>query len=133
SAGVDAATVTNVVIGAPGVVDPKSGDISVSFDLATWHRGLRESVAHQLDSDVHVDNDVNLAAMAEQAEGAARDVDDMALLWLGRGVGLAVLVGGRLYRGASGAAGEIGYLPVPGALDRANVAKPSAGAFQGLV
>src|SRR5690625_1237157 len=58
SAGVGAATVTNVVIGAPGVVDPKSGDISVSFDLATWHRGLRESVAHQLDSDVRVDNDV---------------------------------------------------------------------------
>ena len=61
------------------------------------------------------ENDVNLAAIAEAHSGAARGVDDFALVWIGRGVGLAVVLGGKLHRGAAGAAGEIGYLPVPGA------------------
>jgi predicted NBD/HSP70 family sugar kinase len=58
---------------------------------------------------------VNLAAMAEARIGAARGVDDFVLIWIARGVGLAVVLGGRLHRGHAGAAGEIGYLPVPGA------------------
>src|SRR5581483_6037327 len=45
---------------------------------------------------------------------AAREVDDFALMWLDRGIGLAVMLGGRLHRGMSGGAGEIGYLAVPG-------------------
>ena len=57
---------------------------------------------------------MNLAAIAEARLGAARDVDDFVLVWIGRGVGLAVVLGGRLHRGAAGVAGEIGYLYVPG-------------------
>jgi predicted NBD/HSP70 family sugar kinase len=64
---------------------------------------------------VIIENDVNLGALAEKECGAARDVDDFALLWADRGLGLAVVLGGRLHRGVSGGAGEIGYLPVPGA------------------
>jgi predicted NBD/HSP70 family sugar kinase len=64
---------------------------------------------------VAFENDVNLAAVAEADVGAARGVDDFVLVWLGAGLGLAVMLGGRLHRGSTGAAGEIGYLPVPGA------------------
>jgi predicted NBD/HSP70 family sugar kinase len=64
---------------------------------------------------VVLENDVNLAAIAERAYGAARDAEDFALMWLDRGIGLSVMLGGRLHRGRSGGAGEIGYLPVPGA------------------
>lgn len=130
---VDFDTVANVVIGVPGVVNPQTGDIALSFDLSAWHHGLRDTLSAQLRRDVRFENDVNLAATAERAEGVGRDVDDMVLLWAGRGVGMAVVVGGRLYRGATGAAGEVGYLPVQGTADRATIARPSAGAFQGLV
>jgi predicted NBD/HSP70 family sugar kinase len=82
---------------------------------------------------VTVENDVNLAALAERSHGHALDVADFVLLWVGRGLGLAVVLGGRLHRGASGGAGEIGYLPVPGAPLPASVAAPRATAFQSLV
>jgi predicted NBD/HSP70 family sugar kinase len=71
--------------------------------------------------------------MAERTVGAARDVDDLVLFWVGRGVGLAVILGGRLHRGATGAAGEIGYLPAPGVPLPAAGSEPDKRAFQRLV
>lgn len=125
--------IDDIVIGVPGVVDPRLGDIELSFDLPGWHRGLRERLAADLGRVVTFENDVNLVATAERADGAGRDIDDMVLLWVDRGVGLAVVLSGRLHRGATGAAGEIGYLPVPGVPLPASVARPAQGAFQGLV
>jgi len=61
---------------------------------------------------VDVDNDVNLAAVAERARGAAQDADGFAMLWLDEGLGLAIDLGGTLLRGARGGAGEIGYMPM---------------------
>jgi predicted NBD/HSP70 family sugar kinase len=132
-AGIELSAVDEVVVGMPGVVDPASGDIELSFDLPGWHRGLRAKLSADLGCDLTFENDVNLAAVAERAEGAGQDVDDLVLLWVGRGVGLAVVLGGRLYRGATGAAGEIGYLPLPGVPSPASVDRPAKGAFQALV
>ncbi|MGA4990035.1 ROK family transcriptional regulator [Nonomuraea bangladeshensis] len=103
-----------VVIGTPGVVDPRSGDVRFSFDLPGWHEGIHGALAGDLRREVTIENDVNLAAIAERADGVAQGVDDFVLLWASRGLGLAVMLGGRLHRGRSGSAGEIGYLPVPG-------------------
>ncbi|MBE1562464.1 ROK family transcriptional regulator [Nonomuraea africana] len=114
SAKVSLAKLRGVVIGTPGVVDPRSGDVRFSFDLPGWHEGIHEALAGDLKREVTIENDVNLAALAERAAGAAKGVDDFVLLWAGRGLGLAVMLGGRLHRGRSGSAGEIGYLPVPG-------------------
>jgi predicted NBD/HSP70 family sugar kinase len=121
------------VIGSPGVVDPRSGDVQFSFDLPAWHEGVLAGLRTDLRRPVTIENDVNLAAVAERAEGAGRDVDDMVLLWVGRGVGLAVVLSGHLHRGATGAAGEIGYLPVRGVRSPATVERPAQGAFQALV
>jgi len=104
-----------VVIGTPGLVDPSTGDIRFAWDLPSWHQGLLAALRSDLRAPVTFENDVNLAAVAEHHAGAARDRDDFALIWLGRGLGLAVVLGGRMHRGVSGGAGEIGYLPVPGA------------------
>lgn len=113
-AGVSPGTLRGVVIGTPGVVDPRSGDVRFSFDLPGWHEGIHEALADSLRREVTIENDVNLAAIAERADGAAQGVDDFVLLWSSRGLGMAVMLGGRLHRGRSGSAGEIGYLPVPG-------------------
>jgi predicted NBD/HSP70 family sugar kinase len=115
SAKVPLAKLRALVIGTPGVVDPRSGDVQFIYDLPHWHAGILEALRRDLRLPVTIENDVNLAALAERAHGAAADVDDFALLWADRGLGLAVMLGGRLHRGVSGGAGEIGYLPVPGA------------------
>lgn len=132
-AGVAVDTVGQVVVSVPGIVDPTTSDIWMSFDLIGWQRGLRDALTERLGLAVRFENDVNLAATTERAEGAGRGVDDMVLLWVSRGIGMAVMLDGNPVRGASGAAGEVGYLPVPGLSDRPTLDRPGAGAFQGLV
>lgn len=123
-------TVRRVVLGTPGLVDPATGDISFAWNLPRWHRGLLAKLRADLATTVLFENDVNLAAVAEAEIGAARGVADFALVWAGGGLGLAIMLGGRLHRGRGGAAGEIGYLPVPGAPVPRDVWRRSKGAFQ---
>jgi predicted NBD/HSP70 family sugar kinase len=126
-------TVRRVVLGTPGVVDPATGDMAFVWDLPRWHRGLLRALREDLKTPVVFENDVNLAAVAEAHIGAAQGVSDFVLVWAGRGVGLAVMLGGRLHRGGTGAAGEIGFLPVPGAdVPREVTRRGVKGAFQQL-
>lgn len=122
-----------VGIGAPGLIHPRTGELRDSAGLPGWHRGLVATLQERfLQARVSVENETNLAALAEQREGAARDRDTFVLLWLGHSPGAAVVLDGTLRRGASGGTGEIGFLPVPGA-----AALPSAtdcsGGFHSLV
>jgi predicted NBD/HSP70 family sugar kinase len=94
------------VIGSPGVVDPRSGDVQFAFDLPAWHEGVLAALRTDLRRPVTIENDANLAAIAERAYGAAQDADDFALMWLDRGMGLSIMLGGRLHRGRSGGAGD---------------------------
>ncbi|MEV2253626.1 ROK family transcriptional regulator [Streptomyces sp. NPDC050147] len=103
-----------VAIGAPGLVDPATGELRDTTSLPAWHRGLAGALQERLPARVLVENETNLAARAEQRDGAAHDRDTFVLLWLGEGVGAAVVLDGTLRRGASGGTGEIGFLPVPG-------------------
>lgn len=134
TAGTDLDRVRRVVIGTPGLVDPETSEVSFAFDLPRWHRGLLAELRKDLSIPVVFGNDVNLVAVAEQHAGAAKGVDDFALIWVGRGVGLASVIGGRLHQGSSGAAGEIGYLPVGGEGVPHNATERGVkGAFQKLV
>ncbi|WP_406479995.1 ROK family transcriptional regulator [Streptomyces sp. NBC_01615] len=103
-----------VGIGAPGLIDPATGELRDSSGLPEWHRRLVAALQERLPARVLVENETNLAAVAEQRDGATRDRDTFVLLWLGHGTGAAVMLDGRLRRGASGGTGEIGFLPVPG-------------------
>jgi predicted NBD/HSP70 family sugar kinase len=114
-AGAAMSSVRRVVLGTPGLVDPATGEIAFAVDLPRWHRGLLEDLRKDLSTTVVFGNDVNLAAVAEAQTGAAVGVSDFVLIWAARGVGLASVIGGRVHHGSTGAAGEIGYLPVPGA------------------
>ncbi|GGS67749.1 ROK family transcriptional regulator [Streptomyces violaceus] len=121
-----------VGIGAPGLIDPASGELRDSSGLPEWHRRLVAALQERLpEARVSVENETNLAALAEQRDGVARDRDTFVLLWLGHGTGAAVVLDGALRRGASGGTGEIGFLPVPG-----TTTLPSAtdceGGFHGL-
>jgi predicted NBD/HSP70 family sugar kinase len=106
----------SVGIGAPGLVDPVSGELRDTTGLPAWHRRLVAALHERLPATVLVENETNLAALAEQRLGAARGQDTFALLWLGHGVGAAIVLDGKVRRGNSGGAGEISWLPVPGTL-----------------
>ncbi|RDD88910.1 ROK family transcriptional regulator [Streptomyces parvulus] len=104
-----------VGIGAPGLIDPASGELRDAGGLPAWHRRLTTALQEKFpEARVGVENETNLAALAEQRDGAARDRDTFVLLWLGLGIGAAVVLDGTLRRGVSGGAGEIGFMPVPG-------------------
>jgi predicted NBD/HSP70 family sugar kinase len=132
-AGVSKARLRCLVIGSPGMVDSHSGDLRYAYDLPEWHAGLLKSLRTGFRRPVLIGNDVNLAALAERSVGAALGVDDFVLMWVGRGIGLASVIGGRLHRGVSGGAGEIGYLPVPGAPLPQGVNRPRHAGLQSLV
>ncbi|HYB49289.1 MAG TPA: ROK family protein [Streptosporangiaceae bacterium] len=132
TAGVDLARLSALVIGSPGVVDPQTGDPRLAVNLPAWHEGALDALRGVLHKPVVIENDVNLAAMAERAAGAASGVDDFVLVWLGGGLGLATMLGGQLHRGTAGAAGEIGYLPVHGAPLHTDIRHPASGGFQWL-
>ncbi|MFH8701044.1 ROK family transcriptional regulator [Streptomyces chartreusis] len=103
-----------VGIGAPGLIDPAS-ELRDSSGLPEWHRSLVAALQERLPAArVIVENETNLAALAEQRDGVAADRETFVLLWLGHGTGAAVVLDGALRRGASGGTGEIGFLPVPG-------------------
>jgi predicted NBD/HSP70 family sugar kinase len=133
SAGVDVARLSVLVIGSPGVVDPRTGDPRLAVNLPAWHEGALDALRGVLHKPVMIENDVNLAAMAERAAGAAAGADDFVLVWLGGGLGLATILGGQLHRGAAGAAGEIGYLPVHGAPQPSDITHPLRGGLHFLV
>lgn len=123
-----------VGIGAPGLIDPATGELRDSGGLPEWHRRLVLALQERLpQTRIHVENETNLAALAEQRDGAAQDRDTFVLLWLGHGTGAAVVLDGTLRRGASGGTGEIGFLPVPGtvglpsAVDCEGASTPSRG------
>jgi predicted NBD/HSP70 family sugar kinase len=132
SAGIEVTRLSALVIGSPGVVDPRTGDPRLAVNLPAWHEGALDALKNAWHKPVVIENDVNLAAMAERAHGAAVGADDFVLVWLGVGLGLATILGGQLHRGTAGAAGEIGYLPVHGAPLHTDIRHPASGGFQSL-
>lgn len=101
------------LVGSPGIVDPVTGRIGAAPNIKGWEGIAAEPMlAEALCLPVHVENDVNLAALGEQAAGAGRGVDSFVYLSVGSGLGAGIVLHGRLHRGARGAAGEVGFLPV---------------------
>lgn len=109
-AGLTREQVTRWVVGTPGVV--KGAGLTLAHSLPGWQRPETLERLHALTGDVVVENDVNLAAIAEQRFGHGAGVDDFVVVSIGTGVGVGLVLGGTLYRGATGAAGEVGYLPL---------------------
>jgi predicted NBD/HSP70 family sugar kinase len=112
-AGVDAEQIRHVQLGVAGSYDARTETIRHVDVPGFGATGLVPEIAAALGTHVGVDNDVNLAAVAERRRGVGRDTDGFALLWLGQeGLGLAIDINGTLMRGARGGAGEIGYMPL---------------------
>ncbi|MFD4867268.1 ROK family protein [Streptomyces sp. NPDC058412] len=133
AAGLHRSDLHRVVIATPGAFDPQSGRLRYASHLPGWHSPtLLDDLAAALPMPVEYENDVNLAAVAEQHLGAARGHEDFVLLWNEEGLGAALVLGGRLHRGWTGGAGEVGFLPVPGRPLVRQVTRANSGGYQEL-
>ncbi|MFJ8473192.1 ROK family protein [Kitasatospora sp. NPDC094011] len=134
AAGLPAGCLRTVAIGVGGAPDPVTGKLRYASHLPGWHSPrLVEELTAAIGAPVSIENDVNLAAVAEQASGAAAGFEDFVLLWAGAGVGAAVVLAGRLHRGFTGGAGEVGYMPVPGSPVQWDARRRKFGGFQDQV
>lgn len=104
--------ITQTVIGSPGVYDRERDVLALAGELRGWGKPtVLAELRQEFGESLIVENDIDLAALAERALGHGRDVDSFAFVSVGTGIGMGLVLGGRLHRGAHGAAGEIGFLP----------------------
>ncbi|GAA2165137.1 ROK family transcriptional regulator [Actinomadura napierensis] len=132
AAGIGRRSLRAAAAGTPGVVGP-DGVVTRCAVVPGWEGvDLARDLGRSFPCPVLVENDANLAAMAERWRGAARAADDVVCVLAGLHTGAGALIGGRLHRGRWGAAGEIGMLPELGLLDTTAVlvtgADPGSGA-----
>ena len=133
-AGLGLSDLRHVVIGTPGAIDPDTGQLEYAPELVHWQGpGLLDRMRDALGVSVDIENDVNVVAMAEYDHGAAKGSPAFALLWVSEGIGMAYVLGGVPHRGATGGAGEVGYMPVPGQPVFRDVRETGDGGYQYLV
>jgi predicted NBD/HSP70 family sugar kinase len=104
--------VVHAVIGTPGVFDEQSKRVLFASNLPEWgQHGMLAELQTAFGLSLAVENDANLAALGERSFGWGANASTFVYIWIGTGVGMGIVINGALYRGARGAAGEIGFLP----------------------
>lgn len=95
-------------IGTPGLIDYASGVVITAANLGWKNVPLRDLLQAEFDLPVFVDNDANVAALAEWSQGAGQGASHLVYLTVSRGLGAGIILNGLVYRGAGGTAGEMG-------------------------
>jgi glucokinase len=102
---------SGIGIGVPGFISMKEGVIKNCANIASLENfPIRDEIGRRLETTVILENDANAAALGEKWIGAGRDVDDLVMLTLGTGIGGGIISGGKVLRGFSGMAGELGHI-----------------------
>jgi predicted NBD/HSP70 family sugar kinase len=100
-------------VAVPSPVDPSSPDRLSNTVLPAWKGRLGlEELSVKLDVPLLVDNDANLGALAEHWWGSCKDIDNISYIKIATGIGSGHIIGGEIYRGATGVAGEIGHMAI---------------------
>lgn len=114
AAGVHPESVSSVAVGVQAAVHVNADRLAFTDTLPGWPAvGARQQIEDATSMHVTIDNDANLATIAERDEDAVQHAEGFVYLWLGHGIGTGFDLGGQLLRGTTGSAGEIGYLEVP--------------------
>jgi predicted NBD/HSP70 family sugar kinase len=110
--------VAAITVGNPGVVDQKTGIISIAGTISALDGvNLAELMREEFGIYPTVENDINLVTVGEQSAGHGVGIDNFAVLSVGSGLGSGIILNGKLHRGHRGAAGEIFYIPFGDPLD----------------
>jgi glucokinase len=104
--------VAAVGLGIPATIDHDRGVAISAVNLPIDNLPIRELVGERTGLPIFVDNDANVAALAEHLYGAARGADNAVMLTIGTGIGGGLILGGEVYRGASGAGAELGHVVI---------------------
>jgi glucokinase len=105
--------ISSIGIGAPGPLDIPRGLLIEPPNLPGWHDvPLRDIVEARIGVPTYLENDANAAAIGEYLYGAGRGTRDMIYVTVSTGIGGGLILGGRIYHGLSGGAGEIGHMTV---------------------
>jgi predicted NBD/HSP70 family sugar kinase len=133
-AGVDRSAITQTVLGSPGVYDPRRDAMALTGRPPGWERPeVMTWLREEFGGTLVVENDINAAALAEQAGGHGREVASFAFVSVGTGIGMGLVVGGQLVRGAHGVAGEIAYVPMTGGHGAEPDRRSSAAGWRGAL
>ncbi|MFL6113802.1 MAG: ROK family protein [Catenulispora sp.] len=103
---------SGVGVAVPGIVDPETGTLRMSVRLGWTGLPLAARLRETLGVPVFVDNDISAVTAAERLYGPGADEADFLLAAIGQGIGLGMVLDGAPYRGAAGAAGEFGHMPM---------------------
>ncbi len=101
-----------VGFGIPSTIDQRTGTAVIATNLPLTNIAFGDVMAERLGLPVYVDNDANLAILAEHRAGVARGCREAVMLTIGTGIGGGLILRGEVYRGASGAAGELGHVVI---------------------
>ncbi len=117
-------------VGTASMVDFRAGRVVLSTNLPLRDVSLRDLLSERYGVPVVVDNDANVACLAEFRYGAGIGTSEMIMLTLGTGIGGGIVANGQLYRGASGAAGELGHMVIDYDGPRCQGACPNRGCLE---
>jgi predicted NBD/HSP70 family sugar kinase len=118
AAGLPGDLIDGAIVGVPGVVNTSTGRLELAANVPGIEgKAFGDELEDRLGIPVHIDNDINLAALGEQWRGVAHGVDDFAFLSIGTGLGAGLVLHGELHRGRNGAAGELDFVTAGLGLD----------------
>jgi glucokinase len=99
-------------MGSPGIPDKKRGVLLFSNNLGFRNAPLKDEIQKYFDLPVHLENDANVAALAESMAGASKDADHSVLITLGTGIGGGIIIDNRIYSGFNDAGSELGHMVI---------------------
>ncbi|MCF7741087.1 MAG: ROK family transcriptional regulator [Candidatus Marinimicrobia bacterium] len=103
----------SIAIGVPGFIDYEKGELTFADTMKGWEKKpFASRFSKHYNLPVLIENDVNMVAIGEDLVGAGKDESNIVSIWIGAGVGAGIIMDNQLIRGASGIAGEIGYLEI---------------------
>jgi glucokinase len=124
--------VAAVGIGIPSMIDRPRGRTVMSVNIPLAGFDFVKYMSDKLQASVYIDNDANLAALAEVRAGAARGASEAVMVTLGTGIGGGIIAGGNVYRGATGSAAELGHMVIDLNGPKCPGACPNYGCFEAM-
>ena len=110
AAGFSADKIDRIGVGIPGISDPVTGDIVKCPNMGWFHVPFRQEFMKHLSVPLYIENDANVAALAESAAGVSAGTSSSVFITIGTGIGSGIILNGRIWNGFHGIGGELGHV-----------------------